>query len=80
MMDVSRALHVKPLSVSKKWSAHPSQQGGELERTIGKRTGGGKEDKIENVLFAQSEFELKSAAPCTRNAIFPIFQRDASEP
>jgi hypothetical protein len=35
--DVRRTLHAKPLGVSKTSSAHPVQQGGERERTVGKR-------------------------------------------
>jgi hypothetical protein len=40
MTDVSCTLHAKPLGVSKTCSAHPGQQGGKQEITIGKRAGG----------------------------------------
>jgi hypothetical protein len=43
MTDVRCTLCAKPLAVSKTPSAHPGQQGGEEERTIGKRAGGGGE-------------------------------------
>jgi hypothetical protein len=37
------------------WSAHPGQQGGEQERTIGKRAGGGGGKKVDSCryVFAQ---------------------------
>jgi hypothetical protein len=43
--DVRCALHAKTPGVSKTWSAHPSQQVDEWDRTIGKRAGAGGEKK-----------------------------------
>jgi hypothetical protein len=37
MMDVSRTLLAEPLGVSKTWSFHPGQQGGEREKTTGEK-------------------------------------------
>jgi hypothetical protein len=39
-MDINHTLHAEPLGASKTWSTHPWAQGGEQERTIGKRAGG----------------------------------------